>query len=149
MTQSVCRIATIFIIASLINYPWEIGQKRFFDADASLAEFALHCLIPSLGDGLILLIIYFVGVIVFGKADWSDRPGVAGYGVMLLTGLVMAIAIEWNAVHILERWRYSSSMPLLPWLGVGLVPILQMLVLPPVIFKGTAWWLHRSKSHVP
>lgn len=148
MTGSVHRIAAIFVIASLINYPWEIDQKSFFDTDASLAEFALHCIIPSLGDGLILLIIYFVGVIVFRNADWSDRPGIAGYGLMLVTGLVIAVAIEWNAVHILERWRYSSSMPRLPWLGVGLIPIFQMLVLPPIIFKGTAWWLHRRKGHL-
>jgi hypothetical protein len=54
---------------------------------------------------------------------------------MLTTGLVIGIAIEWIAVHLLRRWMYTTRMPLVPGLAIGVVPIAQMLVLPPVIFR--------------
>jgi hypothetical protein len=38
------------------------------------------------------------------------------------------------AVHILNRWEYTPNMPKLPGLDIRLVPIAQMLVLPPLIF---------------
>ena len=58
--------------------------------------------------------------------------------LMLMSGFTLAMLIEWGAVHVLGRWSYAANMPLLPGLGIGVVPILQMLVLPPVIFKVTA-----------
>jgi len=141
------RILIIFVTGSLINYFWEIGQKPFFQVEASFREYAIHCIVSSLGDGLILLIIYTVGLFVFRKSDWSDHPGFAGYALMLSTGFVVAATIERYAIHVLERWSYSLRMPLFPWLDIGLIPVLQMLILPPIVFRFTAWRLHRdSKS---
>lgn len=144
----VSRIFIIFVSASLINYFWEIGQKPFFQVEAGFGEFAIHCIVPSLGDGLILLIIYTVGLFVFRKLDWSDHPGLAGYALILLTGFVIAVAIEWYATHVLGRWSYSLRMPHFPWLNIGFVPVLQMLILPPIIFRFTAWRLHRNSKPV-
>ena len=59
------------------------------------------------------------------------NPGVARYGVMLGTGLVIAIVVEWAAIHWLHRWSYTAQMPLIPGLEIGVTPVLQMLVLPP------------------
>ena len=33
----------------------------------------------------------------------------------------------------LSSWTYSSLMPIIPGLGVGLVPVLQWIVLPPLV----------------
>ena len=63
---------------------------------------------------------------------------------MLPAGLIIAVMVEWIAMSGLGRWSYTASMPLLPVLGVGVVPVVQMLVLPPVIFKITGWWLKRQ-----
>jgi hypothetical protein len=60
---------------------------------------------------------------------------------MVGAGLVLGVTIEWVAVHILERWAYTARMPRVPGLNVGLVPVAQMLVLPPLIFRVvTRWW---------
>ena len=121
-----------------------------YAGSASLRNNAAHCFVPSLGDGIILLLIFFAGWLVYRRQDWADRPGLRGYALMLGCGLVIATIIELGAVHVLNRWDYAAGMPLLPYLGVGLVPLAQMLVLPPVIFKLTAWWLglrrHAAKA---
>ena len=39
---------------------------------------------------------------------------------------------------------YTSQMPLVPGLDVGLVPVVQMLVLPPLIFRIVAIWRGRT-----
>ena len=56
------------------------------------------------------------------------------YSVMLLVGMILAFAVEMLAVHVLNRWVYVDAMPLLPGTGIGLVPIVQMIVLPAIIF---------------
>ena len=91
-------------------------------------------MIASLGDGFLVWIIYLVGWRAFRRPDWFIRPGGLQYGVMLISGLTISIVVEYVAVHTLEHWTYTAYMPLLPGLAIGLVPVAQMLVLPPVIF---------------
>lgn len=134
------RAVKIFIVASLVNYPWEVGQIVFYDFSGNLGDAARHCLVPSLGDGVILLIIYLTGLAVFQRLDWADKPGRKTYAMMLGTGLIVAVAVEWFGMVLLGRWQYNPLMPTLPWLNLGLLPLLQMLVLPPLIFFLVARW---------
>ena len=137
------RLVALFVVSVAMNFVWEVAQMPLYAGSPSVRDYAAHCFVPSLGDGIILLIIFFAGWLVFRRPDWADRPGLAGYTLMLSCGFVIAVAIELGAVHVLNRWTYAAGMPRLPYLDVGLVPVLQMLVLPPVIFKVTAWWLGR------
>lgn len=143
-TKALSRAAAIFFIAAAINYPWEVAQAPLYVGQGSLAEAAVHCIVPSLGDGIIVLILYGIGVLVLRRWDWSDRPGLQGYALLLVCGFTIAVAVEWGALHVLERWQYTASMPQLPGFGVGLAPVLQMLVLPAVVLKLSAWWLARG-----
>jgi hypothetical protein len=61
--------------------------------------------------------------------------GVAKYLLMLVAGLMLAVLVEWVGVYILGRWEYRDKMPLVPGNGIGVVPIAQMLFLPPLIFR--------------
>ena len=67
-------------------------------------------------------------------------PGAQGYLVTTTIGLVLGLTVEWVAVHVLQRWAYTARRPRLPGLDVGMVPVAQMLVLSPLIFRGVAWW---------
>src|ERR1700704_231489 len=95
---------------------------------------AWHCFVASLGDGLLVLLIFAVGASVLRRVDWFERPGAGGFLVMLAAGLVIALAVEWIAVHVAQRWSYTDQMPRIPGLGLGIVPVVQMLVLPPWVF---------------
>jgi len=63
---------------------------------------------------------------------------------MVTMGLVIGVAVEWIAVHVLGRWMYTARMPLVPGLAIGVVPVVQMLVLPPLIFRLVALWYGRT-----
>lgn len=139
------RLAALFVIAVLLNFPWEVAQMPLYVEEGSWFEFALHCIIPSLGDGLIVMLIFGVGWAVRGRSDWTDQPGWAAYVLMLMTGFSVAVMVEWVGFYGLNRWSYTASMPLLPGLGIGVVPVLQMLILPPIIFRMTGWWLARQQ----
>ena len=136
-------ITSLFVISVLLNFFWELAQMPLYVEDGKLLEFAAHCIVPSLGDGVIVLIIFGVGWWVLRRVDWFVRPGASAYALMLVTGFVIAILIEWVAVYGIGRWSYTERMPVLPVLNVGLSPVLQMLLLPPLIFKLAALWLER------
>jgi hypothetical protein len=99
-----------------------------------------HCFVASLGDGLLVLLIVAAGWVARYRQDWFVQPGVRGYVVMSAAGLAIGVSIEWVAVRLAERWAYTARVPLVPGLGVGLVPILQRLVLPPLSFRVVAVW---------
>ena len=126
----------VFTMAVLLNYLWELAQAPLYVGLKKYdAGVFWHCFVASLGDGVMVMIILAAGAIIFHRWEWFRRPGVAGYWVMLMAGLILAVLVESVAVHILERWKYSANMPTLPGLDIGLVPIAQMLFLPPLIFR--------------
>ena len=129
-------LITVFIMAVLLNYLWELAQAPLYvgmeDYHAGVFR---HCFVASLGDGIIVLLIVVAGWITLRRWDWFEQADVLGYVVMVTAGLVMAVLIEWLGVHVLKRWEYTGKMPTAPGLGIGLVPIAQMLFLPPLIFR--------------
>ena len=130
------KLISIFIVAVLLNYLWELAQAPLYvglqDYDTRVFW---HCFVASLGDGIMVLLIVAAGWITLRQPDWFVRPGVPGYLVMIAAGLFLAVVVEWMAVHKLQRWAYADRMPTVPGLGIGLVPIAQMLILPPLIFR--------------
>ena len=139
----------VFIVAVMLNYLWELAQAPLYAGlERYNAGVIWHCFVASLGDGIMVLLIVAVGCFTLRQPDWFVRPGVRGYLIMITAGLVMAALAEWVALHILDRWEYTSSMPTLPVVDIGLVPISQMLILPPLIFRIVATWSYNSRPQV-
>ena len=125
----------LFLVSVAVNYPWELAQSPLYEWPGESRNEWWHCFVASLGDGVLVLTIFGAGWLAFGRANWFSRPGLRGYFLMLLSGLLIAAVVEWIAIEQLHRWTYAHQMPLIPGLEVGVVPIAQMLLLPPVIFR--------------
>ncbi|KXK00554.1 MAG: hypothetical protein UZ03_NOB001002719 [Nitrospira sp. OLB3] len=135
----------IFVVAALVNAPWEVAQSQanlYVGRDGGGFPW-WHCALMGLGDGVLVLAIFFMGRIACGRWEWFERPGLKGYATMLVSGLVISVATEWLMVYVAFRWAYQDSMPVVPGFGVGIAPIIQMLVLPPLVFCIVA----RSRQH--
>lgn len=133
------KLIWIFIVAVVLNYLWELAQAPLYVGLKSYNTGVLwHCFVASLGDGVMVLLIVTVGWISLHRWDWFEHPGVPGYVVMLAAGLMMAVLVESVAVRVLGRWEYTDRMPTVPHVDIGLVPIAQMLLLPPLVFRTVA-----------
>lgn len=132
--QRLHQLGLILGVAVLVNYPWELAQSPLYEGMDDFRAVLWHCFRASLGDGVLLLLIYATGLIALRQTDWFEKPGIRGYLVMVLAGLAIGVSVEWIAVHVAERWAYTGRMPVVPGLDVGLVPVVQMLILPPLIF---------------
>ena len=128
-------LGLLFAVASAVNYPWELAQAPLYEWPGEPRNALWHCFVAALGDGVLVLLIFAAGLIALRRPDWFEKPGLEGYLVMLTAGASVAIAVEWTALHALLRWSYSDPMPRMPVLNVGLVPVAQMLILPPAIFR--------------
>ena len=134
-SRSVRRVVRLSFVAITINLLWEMAQMGLYASTGSWIRDSVGCVRASVGDGGMVLGIYAVGALVFRRLDWFRRPGIAGYAVMLTIGVILAAAFELAALRS-ERWAYTSWMPRLPMMaGLGLLPMLQMMILPPIIFK--------------
>lgn len=75
---------------------------------------------------------------VLGASTWArDRrwlfgPSAATWSIYLSIGLVLTVVFELLAIGPLGRWRYGAAMPIVPGLGVGLSPLMQWVVIPPL-----------------
>jgi hypothetical protein len=122
-------------VAVVVNFAWEMAQMGLYVPVGNWAQDSVACFSASLGDGGMVLVIYAAGALVFRRLDWFRRPGVAGYAVLSTMGLILAAVFETFALRS-GRWVYTASMPRLALTGsLGLLPMLQMLILPPIIFK--------------
>jgi hypothetical protein len=48
-------------------------------------------------------------------------------------GIGYTIFSEIKSVTIKDFWGYSDLMPVIPFIGVGVVPLIQWIVIPPLI----------------
>lgn len=55
-------------------------------------------------------------------------------------GVAITILFEWLATNILDRWVYADSMPTLPILGTGSIPLVQWIIIPPLVL----WFVRRQ-----
>jgi hypothetical protein len=127
------RAALWSALAFVFNLAWEIAHVRLYTiwaaADATGIAWALfHC---TLGDVLIALVLFSLIGIVLRRADWPASRPWAGGVIVVIGAMAFTVWSEWYNVYRAGNWGYTSSMPLL--FGIGLTPLLQWLILPPVI----------------
>ena len=124
----------ILFLGIALNYPWELLQAGFYRGMDPGRTPWWHCLLATVGDASLLVAIYAVGALVLQRRDWFAHPGTGAYALLFVLGFIVAVGVEWVALAT-GRWEYAPSMPILPGLEVGVVPVLQMLFLPPLVFR--------------
>lgn len=134
--------ANVGILAFLLNYPWEFLQMPFY-AGGAAAPFwpaTVMCSLAAVGDGAIMAIAYRVAALFARDRDWVLAPRLKPLAVFLLVGIIATLIIEFIALRASWGWSYSAALPRLPILGAGLAPLLQWLVLPPLVL----WFVRRQ-----
>ena len=132
-----------YLIASAIGHlVWEFAQLPLYtiwrEGKAGHILFAaVHC---AGADLLIALCSLIAAILLTSKRDWP----LGGYGsvavLAIALGLAFTVFSEWLNTEVRRTWAYSELMPTLAFLGTGLSPLAQWLVVP-----AAAFWLARYK----
>jgi hypothetical protein len=71
-----------------------------------------------------------VSLLIFGNRSWPSERFVIVLTSMLVIGVGYTIYSEWLNTVVRKSRTYTSHMPTLPWIGVGLSPLAQRLIVP-------------------
>lgn len=130
----------VFVMAA--NLAWEIAQLPLYTiwaegAARQIAFAVLHC---TAGDLLIASGSLLGALLLAGVPTWpADRywPTAA---LAIVAGLAYTMCSEWLNTEIRASWTYGNLMPRLPWIGSGVAPVAQWIV---ILLAGFTW-LRRS-----
>jgi hypothetical protein len=133
-----------YVVAAAVgNAAWETAQMPLYTlwqsgTSRQIAVAVLHC---TAGDALIAAGALLMALLLAGSQDWP-RTGHARIGVVAIAaGVVYTIYSEYLNIAVRGAWAYSGLMPTLPWLEIGLAPLAQWLVVPPLALV----WAMRSQ----
>lgn len=124
-----------------LNWVWEMVQMSAFVEMASRpwAETLWPCALAALGDVALTAAVCGVGGLAAGSVTWPATGRWNVYLTAAALGAVCGAAFEWHA-RATGRWSYSGRMPVVPGLGVGLWPLLQLaLAIPAALWVARRW----------
>lgn len=127
--------------AFLLNFPWEMWQVPLFRRMPAMPhwEAVRLCTQAAGGDAVIAVLCFWTVAMVVQSRHWIRAPQWPQVLGFVVAGLLITVAMERLAIAT-GRWAYDEAMPVMPVLEVGLAPLLQWLVLPPL----TVWLVQRQ-----
>ncbi len=144
MTWSGALVLTL--VSFGLNWVWEQAQCRPFFVHAEPTHGQLAMIRAASGDVAMTWITYGLVAVVSRRwswiaGTWARRQWIA----IVVSALAMSVGLESYALAT-GRWSYTPFNPLVPGLGVSVVPLLQLLLLLPAAFWVTAAVLRRSPA---
>ena len=133
---------SVLVFSFLLNLAWEVWQVPFFRGMADQPHWlgVKACTQATFGDAGIALAAFWVAAFFARTRSWIMQPGRSDIAIFIGVGLAATIILETLAIGVFKRWDYSDAMPRLPILGTGFLPLLQWLVLPPLVL----WFVRRQ-----
>ena len=125
------QIIFLSLIAFVLHIVWENAQAPLFQGYASFIAHLPMCLIGTAGDVVITLSVYLIVALLKNDSNWISALNNKDFFILAVIGFLIAVGIEWRAL-LFGRWAYADVMPIIPYLKVGLAPILQMTFLLPL-----------------
>jgi hypothetical protein len=125
-------------VAFLSHAVWEYLHIGLYTGYQSMEGILPVWMFAACGDLFYTLLI--IGIISLAKqeAQWIKQASRSTYLIAAVLGSIVALMVEYKGLY-LGRWQYLPLMPIVPFLGVGLSPLLQMTFLTPLSLGVTKW----------
>ena len=124
----------IAFFSFLLNFAWEVLQTPFFvditDEINTIVWYRFHC---TVGDVIISLGCFWLVALIFRTRTWILNPTKLKLLLFIAFGVSYTIFSEIKNVSLYKLWDYSYLMPVIPYLKVGIVPLIQWVILPPFL----------------
>ena len=136
--------AALALASFVLNWLWEMMQMRAYVemAGREWQDTLLSCTLATLGDVAVTFAVWAIGALAAADVRWGMAGRWNGYITAALLGGACAVAYEWKDLGS-GHWHYSDRMPVVPVLGVGLWPLLQLALLVPLAFGLARRWAVR------
>jgi hypothetical protein len=85
---------------------------------------------------MIARLVLLGALLIVGDPLWLQPRFHAVAAVAILGGLAYTVFGEWLNAAIRGSWAYADAMPRLPFVGAGILPLAQWIVIPLITF----WW---------
>lgn len=122
---------------AVLSLAWEIAQLPLYtiwseSKPGRIAFAVVHCTAGDVLNGVAALLLALILSRAGEPEDWPmKRVG------MLMVILAVSYTLPSERINIAQgNWVYSSWMPVLPYVEVGLSPLLQWIVVPLIAL----WW---------
>jgi hypothetical protein len=126
--KKILFLITLATTAFILNLAWEVAHSLLYSWDPVISSYIPFISFMALKDAMWVIIFYLATAFVFKDIFWFQIKK-NGWLLISLLGFAFSVVIEWQALAT-GRWQYGDYMPIVPLLGVGLTPILQMTFLP-------------------
>ena len=126
-------ILILIVFAFLLNFAWETIQMPLFKAMKNDIQSTVFCALATVADVIMVLLLYFGFAVMHKDPIWIQDLKGQRILALILFGGVGAIFAELRHLKA-GTWSYSQSMPIMPFVKVGLSPVLQFMVLPTLIY---------------
>jgi hypothetical protein len=125
-----------FAVSLILHLLWEFMQLPLYTiwqtgTAREIAFAVIHC---TAGDLLIAALALLAALAAIGDRDWPRQRFAPVVVAAVAIGLSYTVYSEWLNTEFRRSWAYSPLMPTLPWLGTGLSPFTQWLVVPVLAF---------------
>ena len=120
------KLITVLAAAFLLNWAWESLHSFLYVHYQGGAITQLVLLRAALFDAIVITLLYFA----FLKWEFLQKR----IWLTLPIGFIFAIVLEWWALGT-SRWTYNELMPIIPIIGTGLTPTIQLGLISYFIFK--------------
>ena len=122
----------LLALSFLGHFTWEILQAPLFTSLGKTDHFVgiAICLKATIGDLAIALAAFWAAALIRKGRDWFTRAFSVAFAAFFAIGLLATIVLEYINTEVTGRWAYDGIMPLLPFTGTGLSPILQWVFVP-------------------
>lgn len=124
----------------LLHFVWEFVQVPVFAGMAEMAhwEAIKLCMSATFGDVGFALTAFWIASLAARSRNWLLRPQRLQILIFMGVGIALTVGFEYYYTNVSLRWTYSDAMSLVPPFGTGLSPLMQWLIIPPLVI-----WLTR------
>lgn len=135
--KSVVKLSVWTLLVGFgLNLVWENAQAFLYDGYGDFVEHFWICFVAAVIDGLVVLLLYLLLTLIYQDLYWPRRNRKTRYAVAALIAGVLAVGFELWALKT-GAWEYTPRMPVVPELGIGLSPLVQLVVLPVLTYHIT------------
>ncbi len=134
------RLAWIWLGGGwMLNLAWEVCQGPLYEGHSGWGTHLFFCAGASFADVGIVAGLFLLMACAAATPWWYTTHLRFRLPALAAAGFVTAEAIELRALA-LGKWVYSSAMPTVPYVGVGLAPVLQVVLIPVVLALASYRW---------